>query len=147
MAALLSVAASPLDGTYYRLDRGITRAVPKPAGQVLIYYGASWCGPCRAFLPELKAAYPRLREQGVEIVFVADEGCAAALDYARTLRMPWLLLPCDPARTARFRKLGRSALPGLVLLDADGRMLVSSWRTDGTSAPRTALARIVSRQP
>lgn len=142
VAAWSCVAASPLDGTYRRLDHGVAKPIPKPAGHVLIYYGASWCGPCRAFLPELKAAYSRLRRQGVEVVFVADEGCVAALDYARTMRMPWLLLPCDPARTARLRRLGRSALPGLVLLDPDGKMLLSSWRSDGTTAPRATLARL-----
>lgn len=92
------------------------------------------------------AAYPGLRERRVEVVFVADEGCVDALDYARTMRMPWLLLPCDPARTARLRRLGGRALPGLVLLDAEGRVSVSSWRADGNSMPRAALARIMDRK-
>ena len=143
-AALFCVAASPLDGDFHRLDRGVRNRAAKPAGPVLLYYGASWCGPCRAFMPELTAAYPRLRRQGVEIVFVADEGCAAALDYARTMRMPWLLLPCDPARTARLRRLGGKALPGLVLLDAQGKVSATSWHASGTSAPRATLARILA---
>jgi thiol-disulfide isomerase/thioredoxin len=146
-AALLCVAASPLKGDYHRLDRGAPRPATTPTGPVLVYYGASWCGPCRAFIPELIAAYPRLRQQGVEILFVADESCAAALDYARTVRMPWLLLPCDPARTARLRRLGGSALPGLVLLDATGNVSASSWHANGTSGPRATLARILSEWP
>lgn len=145
---LLGTAPDPLGTGFQRLDRGrVTRAeLPADARRIAIYYGASWCGPCRAFVPELIAAYPRLRAQGVEIVFVSDDAtCAAALDYARTGRMPWLLLPCDAARRGYLRRLGGEALPGIVVVDRDGVPIHSSWRPDGSSAPRSIVTKLLAR--
>jgi thiol-disulfide isomerase/thioredoxin len=145
-ASCLSAAApsaAPLGSTFQRLSHGrVTRAtLPPDVQRVAIYYGASWCGPCRAFVPDLIAAYPRLRARGIELLFVSDDAtCAAALDYARVSRMPWLLLPCDPRRRSALRSLGGEALPGIVVVDHGGEKTGTSWRADGSSTPRRALA-------
>lgn len=142
-----SRASEPLGTAFHRLDRGRVTPATLPAGtkRIAIYHGASWCGPCRAFVPEFIAAYPRLRARGIEVVFVSDDaGCAAGLDYARTSRMPWLLLPCDRERRARLRRLGGRALPGIVVLDAAGRLIGTSWAADGGSTPRRTLRRLLA---
>jgi hypothetical protein len=149
-ACLAAAAPAPLDNGFHRIDHGrVTRAAfPEEARTVAVYYGASWCGPCRVFVPELAAAYPHLRARGIEVVFVSDDAsCAAALDYARTSRMPWLLLPCDHERRRRLRALGGAALPGLVTLDRTGRLTGTSWHPDGSSAPRRMLKALLSAQP
>ncbi len=148
LAAWWLTAAAPLGTTYQRLSHGrVTRAtMPSDVQHVAIYYGASWCGPCRAFVPELIAAYPRLRARGIEVVLVSDDAtCAATLDYARTSRMPWLLLPCDPRRRAALRALGGKALPGIVVVDRTGAPEASSWRARDDSAPRALLATLIGR--
>lgn len=135
---------------FVRLDRGRARPAPLPPGTrvVALYYGAGWCGPCRAFVPELIAAYPGLRARRVEVVFVSDDvTCRAALDYARAGRMPWLMLPCDEPRRAALRKLGGASLPGLVTLDRDGRVLATSWDARGASSPRRSLRLLLDGAP
>ena len=120
LALSASAAAAPVKGARFeRLEAG--RLVPATlrddTRHVAYYYGTSWCGPCRLFVPRLIAATPTLAARHVEGVFVSDDGgCPAATDYARRSRMPWLLLPCeDRARRTRLRALGGTALPGLVL--------------------------------
>lgn len=139
-------AAAPLGTTFHRLSHGRVTGATLPPGvrQVAIYYGASWCGPCRAFVPELITAYPRLRARGVEVLFVSDDAtCAAALDYARISRMPWLLLPCDPRRRSGLRSLGGKALPGIVVVDRTGVKRATSWRANDSSSPRQVLATLL----
>lgn len=146
LALIGAAPASPLGTSFQRLERGrVVRAqLSADTKQVAIYYGASWCGPCRAFVPDLIAAYPRLRARGMEVLFVSDDtGCVAALDYARTSRMPWLLLPCDPRRGARLRALGGRALPGIVVVDRGGDVMATSWSDSDRSAPRRILRRLL----
>lgn len=145
-----AVAQSVLGDTFLRLDRGRPgpAALAPETQRVAVYYGASWCGPCRAFVPELIAAYPRLRAAGVEVVFVSDDAtCRAGHDYARTSRMPWLILPCDERRQAGLRALGGAALPGLVLVDGDGNLRRTSWDAQGRSEPRRMLRTLLDDSP
>lgn len=139
--------STPLGTAFHRLSQGrtIRATLPADTRRVAIYYGASWCGPCRAFVPELIAAYPRLRARGVEVLFVSDDAtCAAALDYARVSRMPWLLLPCDRQRRRHLRMLGGKALPGIVVVDRQGRQVADSWEPDDHSRPRRILNALLS---
>ncbi len=141
--------AAPLGSRFHRLDQGriTTAMLPPETKAIAVYYGASWCGPCRAFVPELIAAYPRLRAAGIELLFVSDDAtCAAALDYARTSRMPWLLLPCDRRRRHALRELGGEALPGIVVISPAGTPLATSWRPGGESQPRRLLRQLLARQ-
>lgn len=149
---LIGAASDParLGAGFQRLDRGrvIRAELPDGTRAVAVYYGASWCGPCRAFVPELVAAYSRLRARGIEVLFIGDDAtCTASLDYARTSRMPWLLLPCDRSRHHSLRQLGGDALPGIVVLDGTGKRIATSWRADGSSTPRRTLTELLAAEP
>lgn len=116
---------------------------------LLIYYGAAWCGPCRIFLPTLKAAYPSLAggRHRTEVVYVGDDNShAATLDYASQTGMPWLIAPHAMARRSRFlsRLRGRS-LPGMVLLNRNGGIETTSWARPDDSRPYQALERILAK--
>lgn len=142
-------AVREFEGKLVRLSEGrIAPATLAPGTrQVALYFGAGWCGPCRAFVPELKRAYPLLRARGVEIVFVSDDAtCSASHDYLRQARMPWPTLSCRHWRkNARLRRLGGKGLPGIVLFDGAGRSLLTSWAGDRVSAPRQALTELKRR--
>lgn len=114
---------------------------------VALYMGAGWCGPCRAFVPKLVAAYPALRTRGVDVAYVGDDASAVAqVEYIARTRMPWPALPWTSPARRRLRSLGGEALPGLVVLDRAGGVVLTSWRA-GRSYPAATLERLLQSSP
>lgn len=110
------------------------RAAERLAGAKFFafYYSASWCGPCRAFTPELVDAYGKLRAlyPEFEVVFVSsDQSPADMAGYMREARMPWPALAWDAKKTTReATRYAGSGIPCLVLVDENGKVLSDSYR-------------------
>ncbi len=140
--------AEALRGRLVRLQAGRLAATPPPtqARFVAFYFGASWCGPCRAFQPELRRGHARLRAAGapVEIVFVSDDrSCPRMAEYITAARMPWPVVACrERDRLAWLQRARGAALPGLLVYQADGTLVATSWSASGNSRPREALAEL-----
>jgi nucleoredoxin len=95
MAAQL-LAGRPLvfqDGSKVSADEHLADKV------VLLYFSASWCGPCRHFTPKLKEFYAELKAQGhsqLEVVFVSmDRSAEEQAEYFRDMHGPWARLEFD----------------------------------------------------
>lgn len=164
LLALAAVGATPalasdgpgdlpeaLRGRLVRLEEGrlAPAAVPENTRYIAFYFGASWCGPCRAFVPELRRSYLRLRaaRHPVEIVFVSDDGgCRAVTDYIRVARMPWPAVACrERERLSWLQRARGGALPGILVYDRAGRLVLTSWSRSGASSPRRTLAQLAVR--
>ena len=69
---------------------------------LLLYFGASWCPPCRRFLPSLLAAREDLRtrqRQKVEFLFVSlDEGVEKFREYHAKMSFPALPFEAEEAK-------------------------------------------------
>jgi len=87
---------------------------------VLITFWASWCGPCREELPELKRIYDRLAGRG--FVFVAVNMDRDPRRARAFLRAHDLAIPAYRVSPAQLRELGVRSIPTSVLLRPDGRV-------------------------
>ncbi|MEM6638287.1 MAG: thioredoxin-like domain-containing protein [Pseudomonadota bacterium] len=112
---------------------------------IVVYFGASWCPPCRAFIPTLKEVAARWRQQkrSVEVVFFsADGSCDAMEEYIRRERMPWHFVSCrGRERMPAIAGLRGQPLPGVVVLDRQGRVLDTSYQNHKKSDHESTLAR------
>jgi thiol-disulfide isomerase/thioredoxin len=97
-----------------------------------IYFSASWCPPCRAFTPQLVAAYNQLQTEGkpFEVVLVtSDQSEADMKAYMKSHDMPWLAIPFgDKPINALKKKYGVAGIPTLVVVDAAGKTLSANAR-------------------
>jgi thiol-disulfide isomerase/thioredoxin len=103
--------APPLD---LELHRGVAQA---GAHSRLLFFWATWCGPCKQSLPELVAFG---QQQGVEVVAITDEDPEQIDRFLKGFHGEFPEnVASDPDRTV-FQAYGVSATPTFVLVDAAG---------------------------
>ena len=109
-----------------------------------IYFSASWCPPCRAFTPQLVAAYRQLQSEGqpFEVVLVPSDQTEAAMEkYMKDHEMPWLAVPFgDKHVQALKEKFAVAGIPKLVVVDAQGQTLSAEARGEVTAQGAAAYA-------
>ena len=101
--------------------------ITKGKPYVGLYFSARWCGPCRAFTPQLAAMYERLREKNdgdgsFEVIFVSSDRSETEFETYATENMPsWLAVPFADAdrRRALAEHFGVRGIPHFAVLDAD----------------------------
>ena len=109
-----------------------------------IYFSASWCPPCRAFTPQLVAAYRQLQSEGqpFEVVLVPSDQTEAAMEkYMKDHDMPWLAVPFgDKHVQALKEKFAVAGIPKLVVVDAQGQTRSSEARGEVAAQGAAAYA-------
>lgn len=92
---------------------------------LVIDFWASWCGPCRNVIPEIKELYSKYNQKGLEILSVSID--SKEKDWKAALKeeaMPWpgqILAPNAGKEVLRLYQF--NAIPHIVLLDKDGKII------------------------
>ena len=100
------------------LDRSL--AFHELRGQaVLVNFWATWCGPCRAEMPDLQLAYENHRAQGFVVVAINQgEDHDTVAQFAQEVQLTFPFALDRDARVAnRYRVLG---LPTSFFIDREG---------------------------
>ncbi len=92
---------------------------------VLLDFWASWCGPCRREMPNVKAAYAKYASKGFEVVSISVDTKQKAWEKAiEDLGMTWTqLLDVDTADA-----YGVTSIPSTFLIDPQGTVIAIGLR-------------------
>ncbi|CAK9158176.1 unnamed protein product [Ilex paraguariensis] len=97
---------------------------------ILLYFSAHWCPPCRAFLPKLIEAYHEIKakDDAVAVIFISSDRDQSAFDEFFS-GMPWLALPYGDNRKGSLGRLFNvRGIPKLVAIGPTGRTVTTDAR-------------------
>jgi len=129
-------AAPPVIGSTYRGPDP-----PSARGPFLLFFWATWCGPCKESLPEVLAFS---REHKIPVVAVTDEGREDLDAFFARFRSPFPETVVSDENRVSFSAYAVSGTPTFVLVDGSHRVQsysvgyqrghglgVPGWRWDG----------------
>lgn len=143
LALLPALAAAQDAGADLRASIGNGLVVPteqrlvgyrwdREPGIIALYFGADWCGPCHAFIPELKRIRATLKQAGAdtEVVYVSLDTSEREMHrYMRRQQMPWPALDYRKLHNMpAVKRLAGPAPPNLMLIGRDGQVIASGWQ-------------------
>jgi nucleoredoxin len=112
-----------------------------------LYYGASWCGPCRAFSPGFVKYIDKVSKENPHLVTVminGDDKDAEMFNYMKTEKMPWPAVK----KATWFQLSGvlhtyyNGLIPQLVIVDPYGKLLADSYQNKNYVGPKRAMGEL-----
>ena len=122
----------PLDIKFTALD-GREVDVAKLKGKVvLVEFWSTWCGPCVAEMPQVKAAYQKFHDRGFEVVAISlDDKESVLRRFIKEKDLPWPQYFDGKGWENKFAlRYGIFSIPTMWLVNKPGNLISTEARFD-----------------
>lgn len=109
-----------LSGDFRTLDGQSVSLDQYRNGILFLNVWATWCGPCRAEMPDMATLYERLSGEGLSMVAVTDEDPQTVSQFLKGSPYPFTVL-LDPSGTLT-KRFDIDGIPTTFVIDREGRL-------------------------
>jgi thiol-disulfide isomerase/thioredoxin len=97
---------------------------------VLVDFWATWCGPCRAEIPNIKDNYKKYHQQGFEVVGISLDRISSQelAEFVKKEEVPWTICRDADSPHGMAAYYGIRGIPDMILVGRDGRVVTLNAR-------------------